>query len=91
MLDRNLFVIIRDHPKYAINAYGEILNISTNKFLHPFPTARGGLRVNLNGECKLVHRLVYETFSGQKSGQKYRIGHFDGAYSNNFIENLQIL
>jgi len=81
-----------DFPLYLISNYGRIRNYKTGRILKP-SIACGYYKVRLSndGNIKdfLIHKLVYELFSGLKTPDSYIIDHIDGNKLNNHIDNLR--
>lgn len=84
----NLLVRINGFENYSINRKGEVFSHITNKFLKPRKDSCGYLFVGLNGKCKLIHRLVAETFLVKIDGLNY-VNHIDENKENNNIKNLE--
>ena len=65
------------------------------KILKPFPNHKGYLMVKMydksTGRKRTVpvHRLVANTFIGDKPGKDYQVNHIDGNKKNNRITNLE--
>jgi hypothetical protein len=63
--------------------------------LKPILDKSGYLRVSLypNGKIKPmeIHRLVWQSFGGEKSNRERQIDHIDNDKTNNNIENLRIV
>ena len=87
-----IWLPIRDFPKYAISSDGRVKNAITGKILKPGYNPKGyqivSLYKNGNSCTKKVHRLVADTFyDGDHNG--YEINHIDGDKTNNKISNLE--
>jgi len=84
---------IEGFPNYAINNYGEIVNIKFNRYLKPRSNSRGYSHVILFSEGVrkeyYVHQLVAMVFIGNYR-QGMHIQHTDGDKSNNKVSNLKI-
>lgn len=80
------------YPNYLISNYGRVRNVDTNRILKP-SIACGYYKVRLSNEGFvqdfIVHRLVYELFSGQRIPDACVIDHIDGNKLNNHIDNLR--
>ena len=86
----------RDYDKYEIYSDGRIWSYSKKKFLKPQTNKDGYQIVSLSdneGKQKtyLVHRIVYETFSGKHIPEGYEINHRSEVKTENFFENLELL
>ena len=86
----------RDFDKYEIYEDGSIWSYSQKKFLKPQTTKNGYKRVNLSdneGNAKMyrVHRVVYESFSGEPIPSGFEINHIDENKENNMISNLELV
>ena len=83
-----------DFPLYLISNYGRVRNYQTGRILKP-SIACGYYKVRLsnNGIVKdfIVHRLVYELFSGVSIPESCVIDHIDGNKLNNYIDNLRCI
>ena len=87
----------RNYDKYEIYEDGRIFSYWTNKFLKPITLHNGYQRVYLydnEGKRKiyLVHRIVYETFSGEPIPSNMQINHrSEDKTDNRFFENLELV
>ena len=86
----------RDYDKYEVYEDGRIFSYWTNKFLKPITIKNGYQRVYLydnEGKRKiyLVHRIVYETFSGSQIPSNMQINHIDERKDNNSRSNLELV
>jgi len=97
-----LFIIHPKFPSYKISNEGRVWSEKNGKFLKPqlLQRKRGYYAYVLYTEEKervtiLVHRLVYEAFTGTEletgSGSKMVIHHIDNDPSNNHFSNLELL
>ncbi len=81
-------IVLRCRKKYQVSNLGRIRNRKTLHIMSP-SMSRGYFILNLQGRCRLVHRMVVEAFIGKfKKGQQTR--HLDGNRINNLPENLAI-
>ncbi len=78
---------------YEASNMGEIRNVNTGRVLKPFITHGGYALVSLykNGKSKssTVHRIILETFVGEKPSINHCGMHMNGKSSDNRPENLQ--
>lgn len=81
------------YPNYGIYEDGRILNLKSGRFLSPWITDSGYLRVELTyqGTKKkyLVHRLVASLFVHNEDKQRKTVNHIDGDKFNNHKDNLE--
>lgn len=81
-------------PLYLISNYGRIRNRETGRILKP-SIACGYYKIRLsnNGNVKdfMIHKLVYELFSGLRIPESCVIDHIDGNKLNNHIDNLRCI
>ena len=87
------WMIIPNFPKYEISEYGDVVNRRTGKRLRPSVDREGYIQVCLYSapksmHTKKVHRLVYETFTGEDI-TGLEINHLDCDVSNNHLSNLE--
>lgn len=89
--------IFKDIPgyedQYRITSWGRVFNATSQRFLYPYITKKGYLRVDLygpDGKRKhfKVHRLVANAFIPNPDG-KPQVNHKDGNKQNNSITNLE--
>lgn len=80
------------YPGYLISNYGRVRNIKTNRILKP-SIACGYYKIRLSHQGQvqdfIIHRLVYELFSGKRIPDTCVIDHIDGNKLNNHIDNLR--
>lgn len=86
----------RDYSNYEIYEDGKIWSYKTKRFLKPGTNNLGYQVVNLydnEGKRKmyLVHRVVFETFSGSQIPKGYEINHIDEMKDNNARSNLELV
>ena len=78
---------------YWVNLDGRCANIKTNKYLNYTINADGYCRYYLyihdKRVTKLVHRMIFEVFSGKEISPNNQINHIDGNKQNNSYENLE--
>ena len=83
---------INGYENYAISRFGEVLNTKTGKYLKPFFSPLGYLRVQLFrdkvGKQVMVHRLVAEAYIPNPSNYPF-VNHKDSDKQNNTLENLE--
>jgi len=77
------------NSNYVISSSGEIMNEKTGRSLKGWITS-GYKQVTLLGKNKLVHRVVYETFTGDIP-EGMQIHHIDANRLNNNIDNLRLV
>lgn len=77
---------------YTINSLGQVYSYRVGRFLKPFNSGHGYMKINLrqNGKIKshYVHRLVANAFL-PKIVNKTDVNHKDGNKSNNILSNLE--
>ena len=87
-----LYIPIRDHPKYEISNIGNIRNSKTKKILIQNVSAYGYYVVTLYNEnvksCFKVHRLIAIHFIAHPDNLQF-IDHLNGNRIDNRIENLR--
>lgn len=86
----------RNFEKYEVFEDGRIWSYKSKKFLKPRTDTSGYKQVVLydnegKGKNYLLHRIVYETFSGSPIPPNMEINHISEAKDENFFENLQLL
>ena len=87
-----IWLPIKNFPKYEVSSEGKIRNAITGRILKPGNNTKGYLIVTLyrdgNPYTKKIHRLVADAFyDGQFDGLE--VNHIDGNKTNNFIGNLE--
>ena len=79
---------------YAVTSCGKVWSYKYKKFLKPFYTTKGYLKVDLckNGKVKqfFVHRLVAEAYIPNPDNLP-QVDHIDNDKNHNYINNLQWL
>ena len=86
----------RDFEKYEVFENGRIWSYRKNKFLKPWTNKDGYQQVRLTdneGKCKwyYLHRIVYETFSGEPIPPNMQVNHIDEKKDNNAVSNLNLM
>ena len=87
----------RKYDNYEIYADGRIWSYSHKKWLKPITMKNGYQRVWLTdneGKSKmyLLHRVVYETFSGRPIPEGMQVNHInEDKTDNRFFENLNLM
>ena len=83
-----LWVTVKDHPKYEVSSCGRVRNIKTGRILKQFTNTQGYYVLSIDGRSKRVHRLVADSFyDGDHTGLD--VNHIDGNKKNNHISNLE--
>lgn len=86
----------RQYDNYEVYEDGRIYSYSHKKFLKPWTIKNGYqivLLVDNDGKKKkyLVHRIVYETFSGEPIPPNMQVNHIDEKKDNNARSNLNLM
>ena len=86
----------RDYTKYEVFEDGRIWTYSHKKFLKPCKMKNGYQTVQLSdneGNIKryLVHRVVYESFSGEPIPEGMQVNHISEDKDENFFSNLNLM
>lgn len=86
----------RQYDKYEVYDDGRIFSYKTKKFLKPYTMKNGYQLVHLSdnkGKIKTyyVHRVVYETFSGEPIPPNMQCNHIDEMKDNNARSNLNLM
>jgi DNA-directed RNA polymerase specialized sigma24 family protein len=81
--------------KYVAHSDGRIFSLRLNRFLKPYKSKRGYLRITLVSDSgthfrTFVHRIIVTAFIGQIPTDKV-INHIDSDKENNDISNLEIV
>jgi len=94
-IDMEFKIIDGFNNKYAVNKYGIIKNIKTDRILKPQKNKKGYLIVYLSNYnidkkkyTKQIHRLVGEAFIDNINNLP-QINHKDGNKENNYYTNLE--
>ena len=87
----------RNYDNYEVFEDGKIWSYRKNKYLKPQTSNRGYQLVNLydndgNSKTYLLHRVIYETFSGEPIPYGMQINHRNEIKTDNrFFENLELV
>ena len=86
----------RNYDKYEVYEDGRIWSYIRNKWLKPKTNQYGYQQVLLSdndGNRKMyqVHRIVYETFSGEPIPEGMQVNHIDEDKTSNFFANLNLM
>lgn len=86
----------RNYDNYEVYENGRIFSYYTNKWLKPGTRKDGYQQVVLfdnEGKPKtyLVHRVVYESVTGEPIPKGYEINHLSENKTENFFANLQLI
>lgn len=86
----------RNFDNYEIYSDGRIWSYKYKKFLKPWTKKDGYKQVALyddegNKKYYYVHRVVYETFSGEPIPEGYDVNHISEVKTENFFENLNLM
>lgn len=86
----------RDFEKYEVFEDGRIWSYKSKKFLKPITNKNGYQRVWLTdneGKQKwyYLHRVVYESVSGEPIPEGMQINHIDEKKDNNIRSNLELV
>ena len=86
------WIEVNGHPDYEVSSFGEVRKKGSDRFLPKRSDRKGYLKVYVDGEYRLVHRLVAESFFLRKEdAEKYSlvVVHADGDKHNNHVSNLE--
>lgn len=88
--------MFRDFKNYEVFEDGKIWSYKTNRFLKPQTEKNGYQRVALSdneGQKKIyyLHRIVYESVSGEPIPEGMQINHIDERKDNNQKSNLNLM
>lgn len=86
----------RNYTDYEVYEDGRIYSYKRKKFLKPKTEKSGYQKVSLSdneGKIKnyYIHRVVYESFSGEPIPYDMQINHIDERKDNNMISNLELM
>ena len=86
----------RNYDNYEIYADGRIWSYKYKKFLKPSTDTSGYKFVKLfdnegNAKTYKLHRVVYESVTGEPIPEGYEINHISEAKDENFFANLQLV
>ena len=86
----------RNYDEYEIYEDGRIYSYKSKKFLKPITRKDGYQQVNLydnDGKIKnyLLHRVVWESVTGEPIPKGYEINHISEVRTENMITNLELL
>ena len=86
----------RDYTKYEVLEDGRIWSYSHKKWLPPMTRKDGYQQVCLvdnEGKRKMymVHRVVYESVTGEPIPEGLQVNHIDECKTNNHINNLNLM
>lgn len=87
---------IKNYDNYDVYEDGRIYSYKRNKFLKPQTRPNGYQQVKLvdnegNAKWHLVHRVVWEAFSGEPIPSGMQINHIDEKKDNNIRSNLELV
>lgn len=89
--------MFRDFTKYEVYDDGRVWSYKSNKFLKPHLDKDGYYQIRLTGnegkqKSYLVHRVVYESVSGEPIPEGMQVNHInEDKTDNRFFENLNLL
>ena len=88
--------MFRNYSNYEVFDDGRIYSYKTKKFLKPQTQKNGYQLVTLydnegNSKIYLLHRVIYETFSGEPIPSNMQINHIDERKYNNARSNLELM
>lgn len=86
----------RDYSNYEVFEDGRIWSYKKKRFMKPKTNNSGYQLVFLSNEEEkmkgyLVHRIVYETFSGSPIPEGMQVNHIDEDKNNNNINNFNLM
>ncbi len=80
-----IFVEVLNHPMYLVSSKGRVWSKRQKRFLHPFPAKRGFLQCSLDKRNYTLHRIMAESFEGEKVG---KVLFKNGNRADCILENL---
>ena len=88
--------MFKNYSNYEVYEDGKIWSYKRNRFLKPATTKNGYQQVALTdneGKQKmyLVHRIVYESVTGEPIPEWLEVNHLDENKANNHINNLNLM
>lgn len=88
--------MFRNYQNYEVYEDGRIWSYKSNKWLKPQTNNKGYKLVGLidnDGKRKhyLVHRVVYESVTGEPIPECYEVNHIDERKDNNMRSNLELV
>lgn len=78
------------HVHYKANLSGNVLG-QFGRILKPKLSKSGYCEITIRGNYYLLHRFIYEVFTGKVIPEGLQINHIDGNKSNNQFANLQLV
>jgi hypothetical protein len=85
--NKEIFKVVPNHPMYEVSNMGRVRNRLTGLFLKQRMGTRGYFSCDLNKITYAIHRIVLETFIGERP-YKMMCRHLDGNKTNNKLDNL---
>lgn len=88
--------MFKNYSNYEVYIDGKIWSYSRNKFLKPVTNHNGYQVVGLTDDegiqkWYMVHRVVYESVTGEPIPEGLQINHIDENKSNNHFNNLNLM
>ena len=75
--------------RFYVSENGDVYNLETDTFVSQNESNSGYMRVSLDGNTLLVHRLVAWEFYPDRRDMKLTVDHIDGNKKNNWYTNLE--